>query len=91
MCTNKVCTIDLFELLSNNTICFHACSQPAKYLDPVTLLPYHNSHSYKLIREAYYQMLEFHGDKNNAEVAKWVKWYIKNKDKFKTNKTEIKL
>lgn len=47
-------------------------------MDPATLLPYYNSHSFKLIREAYHQMLECHGDKNNVEVARWIKWHLKN-------------
>nr|XP_022903798.1 vacuolar protein sorting-associated protein 72 homolog [Onthophagus taurus] len=54
---------------------------PAKYIDPITCLPYHNSHCFRIIREAYYQQLEVQGDRSNVQVAEWMKWYIKNKDK----------
>lgn len=59
---------------------------PAKYIDPLTCLPYHNSFSFKLIREAYYQQLEANGDPNNKEVMEWIKWYTKNKEKLKKAK-----
>lgn len=59
---------------------------PAKYIDPLTCLPYHNSFSFKLIREAYYQQLEANGDPNNKQVYDWVRWYAKNKDKIRRAK-----
>ncbi|KAK5650448.1 hypothetical protein RI129_001477 [Pyrocoelia pectoralis] len=55
--------------------------KPAKYVDPLTCLPYHDIQSFKLIREAYYQQLEAHGDKSDPVMAKWLDWYEKNKDK----------
>ncbi|XP_031333802.1 vacuolar protein sorting-associated protein 72 homolog isoform X2 [Photinus pyralis] len=55
--------------------------KPAKYVDPLTCLPYHDIQSFNLIREAYYQQLEAHGDKNDPVMGKWLEWYAKNKDK----------
>ncbi|KAJ3666307.1 hypothetical protein Zmor_001757 [Zophobas morio] len=55
----------------------------AKYVDPKTCLPYHSSMCLKIIRSAYYQQLEAHGDRNNPLVANWLKWYVKNKDKLR--------
>ncbi|EEZ98296.2 vacuolar protein sorting-associated protein 72 homolog [Tribolium castaneum] len=55
----------------------------AKYVDPKTCLPYHSSMCLKIIRSAYYQQLEAHGDKSNPVVANWLKWYVKNKDKLR--------
>ncbi|CAH0559673.1 unnamed protein product [Brassicogethes aeneus] len=54
----------------------------AKYVDPVTCVPYHTSSCLRIIRSAYAQQLEVHGDKNNPMVAEWLKWYKKNKDKL---------
>ncbi|RZC43151.1 vacuolar protein sorting-associated protein 72 -like protein, partial [Asbolus verrucosus] len=45
----------------------------AKYVDPKTCLPYHSSMCLKIIRSAYYQQLEAHGDKTNPVVAAWLK------------------
>ncbi|XP_044757391.1 vacuolar protein sorting-associated protein 72 homolog [Coccinella septempunctata] len=59
--------------------------QLAKYIDPVTCVPYSNAASFRLIRAAYYQQLEAHGDKNNELVANWLKWYTKNKDSLKSD------
>lgn len=64
------------------------CSLPARYLDPATLLPYRNSVCFKFIREAYYQLLEHHGDKSNVHVANWIKWWVKNKEKNKKIKSK---
>lgn len=66
--------------------------KPAKYVDPLTCLPYHDIQSFKLIREAYYQQLEAHGDKNDAILSKWMKWYTKNKEKnkLKLNRNVLK-
>ncbi|KAF5286399.1 hypothetical protein FQA39_LY16319 [Lamprigera yunnana] len=55
--------------------------KPAKYVDPLTCLPYHDILSFKLIREAYYQQLEAHGDKTDPVLSKWLDWYSKNKNK----------
>lgn len=63
---------------------------PAKYIDPLTCLPYHNSFSFKLIREAYYQQLEANGDQSNSQVADWLNWYSKNKEKLRTKLFKIK-
>ncbi|KAK4883553.1 hypothetical protein RN001_006872 [Aquatica leii] len=66
--------------------------KPAKYVDPLTCLPYHDILSFKLIREAYYQQLEAHGDRNDPVMGKWLEWYSKNKEKtrqFRLNKTTI--
>ncbi|KAK9875066.1 hypothetical protein WA026_005866 [Henosepilachna vigintioctopunctata] len=59
--------------------------QNAKYIDPVTCIPYYNSACFKIIRSAYYQQLEAHGDKSNEVVANWLKWYTKNKDYLKSD------
>lgn len=47
---------------------------PAKYFDPVTLLPYHNIMAFKILRESYYQMLETKGDQNDPDTATWLAW-----------------
>ena len=52
---------------------------PAKYLDPVTQLPYANLQAFKIIREAYYQQLEAKGDRSDPEIATWLEWRAKNK------------
>lgn len=51
----------------------------AKYVDPLTSLPYNNSKCFKLIRETYYQQIEAHGDRNNPMVAEWLKRYSLHK------------
>ncbi|XP_022200028.2 vacuolar protein sorting-associated protein 72 homolog isoform X2 [Nilaparvata lugens] len=53
--------------------------QPAKYLDPVTQLPYANMHAFRVLREAYYQQLELKGDKSKPEIAAWLEWRQSNK------------
>ncbi|XP_046675263.1 vacuolar protein sorting-associated protein 72 homolog [Homalodisca vitripennis] len=45
---------------------------PAKYLDPVTHLPYCNIATFRVLREAYYQQLEARGDRGSAEIAAWL-------------------
>lgn len=58
-------------------------SLPSKYIDPVTMLPYHNSVCFKIMREAYYQQLDAQGNKSLPLVANWSKWYHKNRDRVK--------
>lgn len=45
---------------------------PAKYLDPVTQLPYCNIPTFRILREAYYQQLEIRGDRGSREIAAWL-------------------
>ncbi|XP_063988988.1 vacuolar protein sorting-associated protein 72 homolog [Diachasmimorpha longicaudata] len=51
---------------------------PAKYIDPITNLPYRNVQTYRLLREAYYQQVEARTDANdtvgNPELTKWLEW-----------------
>ncbi|XP_011314082.1 vacuolar protein sorting-associated protein 72 homolog [Fopius arisanus] len=51
---------------------------PAKYIDPITNLPYRNVQTFRLLREAYYQQLEARADANdpssNPELTKWLEW-----------------
>lgn len=47
---------------------------PAKYLDPVTQLPYANMQTFRILREAYYQQLELKGDRSKPDVAAWLDW-----------------
>lgn len=56
---------------------------PAKYVDPVTCVPYHNSTCLKIIRLAYYDYLENNGDKSNPIVAEFLKWLSRNKRKLR--------
>ncbi|XP_031829723.1 vacuolar protein sorting-associated protein YL-1 isoform X2 [Nomia melanderi] len=55
---------------------------PAKYLDPMTQLPYKNVQTFRLLREAYYQQLEARTDINDrtqsAELLRWLEWRQKN-------------
>ncbi|XP_047026405.1 vacuolar protein sorting-associated protein 72 homolog [Helicoverpa zea] len=48
--------------------------QPARYIDPVTKLPYSSVDAFRIIREAYYQQLEARGDRNDPEIAAWLEW-----------------
>lgn len=57
---------------------------PAKYVDPVTSVPYHSSTCLKIIRLAYYEYLENTGDKSNPMVSDFLKWYSKNKRKLRS-------
>jgi len=45
---------------------------PAKYLDPLTKLPYATAEAFKIIRESYYKYIEEKGDKNDPSVASWL-------------------
>ncbi|OWR51759.1 hypothetical protein KGM_210685 [Danaus plexippus plexippus] len=47
--------------------------RPARYIDPITKLPYRSVDAFRIIREAYYQQLEARGDKNDPQVAAWLK------------------
>ncbi|KAG7207701.1 hypothetical protein KM043_009319 [Ampulex compressa] len=55
---------------------------PAKYLDPMTHLPYKNVQTFRLLREAYYQQLEARTDINDTsqtpELLRWLEWRQKN-------------
>lgn len=48
--------------------------RPARYIDPVTKLPYRSVDAFRIIREAYYQQLEARGDRNDPHVAAWLRW-----------------
>ncbi|KAL4716272.1 hypothetical protein ACJJTC_014752 [Scirpophaga incertulas] len=48
--------------------------RPARYIDPVTKLPYRSVDAFRIIREAYYQQLEARGDRNDPQTAAWLKW-----------------
>ena len=55
---------------------------PAKYLDPMTQLPYKNVQTFRLLREAYYQQLEARTDINDTsqspELLRWLEWRQKS-------------
>ncbi|XP_016921182.1 vacuolar protein sorting-associated protein 72 homolog isoform X1 [Apis cerana] len=55
---------------------------PAKYLDPMTHLPYKNVQTFRLLREAYYQQLEARTDINDTsqspDLLRWLEWRQKN-------------
>lgn len=55
---------------------------PAKYLDPMTQLPYKNVQTLRLLREAYYRQLEARSDINDTslspELLRWLEWRQKN-------------
>lgn len=55
---------------------------PAKYIDPVTKLPYRNIQALKIIREAYYQLLEATGA---TGAEKWLQWRQKIKESQKSD------
>ncbi|XP_052754423.1 vacuolar protein sorting-associated protein 72 homolog isoform X1 [Galleria mellonella] len=48
--------------------------KPARYIDPVTKLPYRSVDAFRIIREAYYQQLEARGDRSDPQVAAWLQW-----------------
>lgn len=54
----------------------------AKYLDPMTQLPYKNVQTFRLLREAYYQQLEARSDINDTsqspELLRWLEWRQKS-------------
>ncbi|XP_020297599.1 vacuolar protein sorting-associated protein 72 homolog [Pseudomyrmex gracilis] len=55
---------------------------PAKYLDPMTQLPYKNVQTFRLLREAYYQQIEARSDINDTsqspELLRWLEWRQKS-------------
>ncbi|XP_012263615.1 vacuolar protein sorting-associated protein 72 homolog [Athalia rosae] len=57
---------------------------PARYLDPVTQLPFRNMQTFRLLREAYYQQLESRADTSDAaqspELVRWLEWRQKNRN-----------
>lgn len=55
---------------------------PAKYIDPITKLPYRNIQALKIIREAYYQLLEANG---SPGTEKWLQWRQKIKESKKND------
>lgn len=50
---------------------------PARYICPLTKLPYRNIQALKIIREAYYQLIE---TSNQPGCEEWIQWRRKNKD-----------
>uniref|UniRef100_A0A1E1WGM4 Vacuolar protein sorting-associated protein 72 homolog n=1 Tax=Pectinophora gossypiella TaxID=13191 RepID=A0A1E1WGM4_PECGO len=48
--------------------------RPARYIDPITKLPYRSVDAFRIIREAYYQQLEARGDRSDPQTAAWLKW-----------------
>lgn len=63
----------------------HQCALtrlPAKYIDPITKLPYRNIQALKIIREAYYQLLEATGAPG---TEKWLQWRQKIKESQKND------
>lgn len=53
----------------------------AKYLDPVTQLPYCNIATFRILREAYCQQLEIRGDRGSPEIAAWLAYRQAAKEK----------
>lgn len=49
--------------------------QLARYKDPVTGLAYSSLEAFKILREAYHQLLLKRGDRSKPEVAKWLSHY----------------
>lgn len=66
---------------------------PAKYLDPMTQLPYKNIQTFRLLREAYYQQLEARSDVNdtsqNPELSRWLEWRQKNRRNSQRNTVRL--
>ncbi|KAI8420740.1 LOW QUALITY PROTEIN: hypothetical protein MSG28_007963 [Choristoneura fumiferana] len=48
--------------------------RPARYIDPITKLPYRSVDAFRIIREAYYQQLEARGDRSDPQMKAWLKW-----------------
>jgi len=53
---------------------------PARYVDPITRLPYRNKEAFKVIRETYYQYLEAWADPKLLDLEKWLAFRAKVKD-----------
>ncbi|XP_013173767.1 PREDICTED: vacuolar protein sorting-associated protein 72 homolog [Papilio xuthus] len=48
--------------------------RPARYIDPITKLPYRSVDAFRIIREAYYQQLEARGNRSDPQVKAWLDW-----------------
>ncbi|CAB3235961.1 unnamed protein product [Arctia plantaginis] len=48
--------------------------RPARYIDPITKLPYRSVDAFRIIREAYYQQLEARADRSEPQLAAWLRW-----------------
>ncbi|XP_026313599.1 vacuolar protein sorting-associated protein 72 homolog [Hyposmocoma kahamanoa] len=48
--------------------------KPARYIDPITKLPYRSVDAFRIIREAYYQQLEARGSRTDSQTAAWLRW-----------------
>ncbi|XP_068624280.1 vacuolar protein sorting-associated protein 72 homolog [Battus philenor] len=48
--------------------------RPARYIDPITKLPYRSVDAFRIIREAYYQQLEARCDRSDPQVKAWLQW-----------------
>lgn len=52
---------------------FSKSRRPARYIDPITKLPYCGVDAFRIIREAYYQQLEARGDRSDPQLAAWLR------------------
>lgn len=71
MVFNKPCAKRKIDLICPLT------KLPAKYIDPLTKLPYRNVQALKIIREAYYQLVETSSAPGSEE---WIQWRRKIKE-----------
>jgi len=55
---------------------------PARYIDPVSQLPYATSQAFSAIRNQYLKHLEIDGNINQPEVAQWIDWRQQNQQKW---------
>lgn len=62
---------------------------PAKYMDPMTNLPFRNVQTFRLLRDVYYQQLEARSDINdsniNPNLLRWLEWRQKNNNTSQRN------
>ncbi|XP_012225609.1 vacuolar protein sorting-associated protein 72 homolog [Linepithema humile] len=58
---------------------------PAKYLDPMTQLPYKNVQTFRLLREAYYQQLEARTDINDTSQSPELLRWLESRQKTRSN------
>lgn len=62
---------------------------PAKYMDPMTNLPFRNVQTFRLLRDVYYQQLEARSDINdsniNPNLLRWLEWRQKNNNSSQRN------
>lgn len=62
---------------------------PAKYMDPMTNLPFRNVQTFRLLRDVYYQQLEARSDINdsniNPNLLRWLEWRHKNNNTSQRN------